>query len=116
MAVTIGLMGLLGFFGGDNDEEPWITGSMPYRGTRRGQRDVAYRTIPPQHIRVPGTGTYIGYGHVEPMATGLTTLVDLLHNIRAARDGKEMTAAAGAFWKYFVAQSQDKTFMQGLSD
>lgn len=116
MGITFGLMGLLGFFGGDDDDPPWITGSMPYTVSNRGERDLAYRTVPPQHIRLPGTDIYIGYGETEPMATGITTIVDALNNIRAAKDGKEMAAATGAFWKYFVDQSKDKTFMRGIGD
>jgi len=113
VATTVGLMSALGMMG-DDDDEPRITGSSPYQGTKRGERELAYRNAPPQSIRL-GDRWY-SYARIEPMATTLATMVDMLNTVQRAKNGQDMAKTISDFYVYFLAQLKDKTFTRGLGD
>jgi hypothetical protein len=99
--------------GGDDDELPHITGTMPT--TRRsGERAARYANLPPQSIRI-GDRWY-SYKRIEPMATGLVFMVDALQAIRDARAGMDIGEALSRVLESAKAQMSDKTFMQGIGD
>ncbi len=112
--IGLGVIALLaqGIGGGDDDDEPWITGTVPFRGSRKGERDLAARTAPPLSLRV-GRKWY-GYGRLEPLATWLGVTVDGLRGVKEARAGKEPDAVVGETLKRFAGQLEDKTFLDGI--
>jgi len=112
--IGLGVVALLaqGIGGGEDEEEPWITGTVPFRGSRKGERDLAERTAPPLSVRIGGK--WYGYGRLEPLATWLGITVDGLRGAKEARAGKDLDAVIGDTLKRFVGQLEDKTFLDGL--
>lgn len=112
--IGLGVVALLaqGVGGGEDDETPWITGTVPFRGSRKGERDLAERTAPPLSVRVDGK--WYRYGRLEPLATWLGLTVDGLRGVKEARAGKELDAVLASTLKRFVGQFEDKTFLDGL--
>ncbi|MCW1885524.1 LPD5 domain-containing protein [Luteolibacter flavescens] len=110
-AALFAMQGLVG--GGEEDELPIITGTVPYKTTRRGERDNAYAVMPPMTIRIPGTGVQFSYSRVEPFATMLASSADLLVTIN--RQGGLKPAVASETVARFKDQVSEKTFLQGLS-
>lgn len=112
--IGMGVLALLaqGLGGGDDDKEPGITGTVPFRGSMKGERDMAERTAPPLSVRVDGK--WYGYGRLEPLATWLGMTVDALRGVKEARAGDDVDAVIGKTLKRFVAQLEDKTFLDGL--
>lgn len=96
----------------DDDGRPWITGTMPWQTTSRGERDTMYRTMPPQSIRLGGT--VLSYKRVEPFATAFTSMVDFAWSIRRNQGLNEK--ALSDFGGSFRDQLKDKTFLQGIGD
>ncbi|MCE5310432.1 MAG: zeta toxin family protein [Acidobacteriales bacterium] len=97
----------------DDDELPWITGTTPYKTTRRGERDNAYAVMPPMSIRLPG-GVVFSYARFEPFSTSAASMVDFV--VALNRQGG-MTPAALADWSIrFKDRIKDQSFMQGLSN
>jgi hypothetical protein len=94
---------------GDEDDEsglPHITGSAPWQGSQSGQRDLQYRTVPPQSIRIGGK--WYSYARLEPFATALTLMVD---GVKASKDGN-----LGSYLSLAAGQFKDKTFLAGIGD
>lgn len=112
--IGLGVITLLaqGIGGGPDEEEPWITGTVPFRGSRKGERDLSERTAPPLSVRI-GRKWY-GYGRLEPLATWLGITVDGLRGVKEAREGKEPDAVIGDAVKRFAGQLEDKTFLDGI--
>lgn len=98
----------------DDDEEglPVITGTVPYKTTRRGERDNAYAVMPPMTIRIGNT--QFSYSRVEPFATVGATMVDLL--VTMNRHGGMKPEVASEWLSRFKDQVKDKTFLQGVSN
>lgn len=112
--IGLGVVTLLaqGIGGGPDEEEPWITGTVPFRGSRKGERDLSERTAPPLSVRIGGK--WYGYGRLEPLATWLGITVDGLRGVKEAREGKEPDAVIGDAVKRFAGQLEDKTFLDGI--
>ncbi|MHB8796991.1 MAG: diguanylate cyclase domain-containing protein [Thermoanaerobaculia bacterium] len=112
--IGLGVVALLaeGIGGGADEEEPWITGTVPFRGSRKGERNLAERTAPPLSVRIGGR--WYGYGRLEPLATWLGITVDGLRGVKEARGGKEPDAVIGDALKRFAGQLEDKTFLDGV--
>ena len=94
----------------DKDEDglpKFITGSSTTK-TERGKRDLQYRTVPAQSIKIPGTDRWVSYSRIEPLATSLSLMVDLIH-----KDGNKIEEKT---WTSLTGLIRDKTFMSGLSD
>ena len=97
---------------GDDDEElPYITGTMPWRTTAPGEREIAYRVAPPQSIRIGGK--WISYKRLDPFASALAFTVD---SIKEFTSGKPVDENWGNIGMNMMRNLQDKTFMQGVSD
>lgn len=99
------LMGLL------DDDEPIITGNVPRSPSNR---NLAYRTAPPQSIRIGDR--WISYSRIEPLATSIATMIDGLNTIDRIKKGQNPLKAMGEGWSAFVGQTQDKSFLHGISD
>lgn len=98
---------------GDDDDEdlPYITGTVPYKTTARGERDNAYAVMPPQSIRIGDL--MFSYSRIEPFATALASMVDFSSSIK--RNG--FTSVAVSDWlSRFKDAAKDKTFLQGVSN
>lgn len=102
---------LQGLVGGDDDELPVITGTVPYKVTARGERDNAYAVMPPMTIRVGDV--QFSYARVEPFATMLASTTDLLVGMK--RNGGLNSKVAGETLARFKDQVSEKTFLQGVS-
>ncbi len=78
------------------------------------ENELAYRTAPPQSIRVGDT--WYGYSRIEPFATQIAATVDLLKRHLEAKEGRDTTETIGAAIQHLLAQIKDKTFARGISD
>jgi hypothetical protein len=116
---SIGLMIYLALEGlSDDDEEdkygrPWITGTLPFAGTKKGERDNANAVMPPQSLRIGDT--IIPYGRIEPFATAISALVDMAVSSKRNGDsfnGQVLTDTLVGFKEQF----KDKLFLKGLGD
>lgn len=109
-------LGLLSYLTAPNDEDglPRMTGTTPYQGTKRGERDLAYRTAPPMSVKI-GSSWY-SYGRIEPFATSLALTIDLLNEARKVKNGEDFSAAIGHVLTHVAAQIKDKTFARGIGD
>ena len=99
----------------DDDDKPLlITGSRPHGIAKQGEVDLANRMAGGAYqIRIGGrNGMYINYGRIEPFATVLGTVADAF---RIAKQRQNPEASIARFGSYFLAQAQDKTFLQGIS-
>jgi len=97
---------------GDDDKElPWITGTLPWRTSSPGERENAYRTAPPQSIRIGDT--WYSYRRLDPFASALAFMVD---GIRQFQSGKPIDEVWGKIGTGMLSTMQDKTFLQGVSD
>lgn len=106
---------LQGMTEADDDDEtglPMITGSVSYTNTRRGERDVMFRTMPPQSIRI-GNAIF-SYRRFEPFATALSGAVDAIRAIRVS--GGVNDEALGLYASGIKDGLKDKTFLSGVSD
>ena len=103
-----------GLVGGEDDEEslPFITGTVPYKSTARGERDNAYAVMPQQTIRI-GSAQF-SYSRVDPFATALASMVDL--HVSMKRHGGFKPGVASEWMSRFKDQVKDKTFLQGMSN
>lgn len=114
-AMAFGLGEALGLFNDEeNGELPFVTGTIPYVPGKQGAREIAMGAVPPMSIRLGDT--WVSYARIEPIATMLGTTVDLINNIKQVKNGRDATAALGAFYSHFISQAKDKTFLRGLSD
>jgi hypothetical protein len=98
---------------GDDDDEdlPYITGTVPYKTTARGERDNAYAVMPPQSIRIGDL--MFSYSRIEPFATTLASMVDFSSSIK--RNGFNSVAVSD-WLSRFKDAAKDKTFLQGVSN
>lgn len=106
LSSAVGLA-LLSMLNGEDDEgRPLVTGTRP---SSRGEADLAYRTVPPYHIKV--LGEYRDYSRLEPLATILASLVD---TAKAAKD--DPARGPSVFFRSVYEQMGDKTFLQTIGD
>jgi hypothetical protein len=95
----------------DDDKLPFITGTMQWKSTSKGERDIAYKVAPPQSIRI-GDRWY-SYARLDPFATMLASIVDSMTVVNSDKPADEK-------WATLAGQAannlKDKTFLQGLSD
>lgn len=96
------------------DEEtglPRITGSRP---TDYGEAQLHQRVVPPTSIRL--FGTWVDYNRIEPFAVTLATTVDAINAFRIAKDQGDAVKAMSSGWATLINQTEDKTFLRGMSD
>lgn len=109
--------------GDDDDLEKkiLITGSRPFRGMNKGDREAAYDAgLGPYRIsmKLPN-GNRIGfnYGRIEPAATVLGSTIDTMREMGFAKDGKQSYGeAASKVAMALTSQLTEKTFLRGFSD
>ena len=115
---------LLGMAEGDDDdlEKPLlVTGSRPYKDTKKGVRETGQRLgVDAYSISWPrknGTRGVFHYGRIEPLATILATTVDTLKEFKQSNQEKQTAGdAMGAVLNGFANQLSDKTFLKGFGD
>lgn len=100
---------MLWLYGSRDPDDPWITGAAKAR--RAGERELAYRTAPPQSIRLGGK--WYSYARIEPFATTLSSLVDIIDSIQRGEGTAKMMASA---FDSVVGQMKNKTFLSGIGD
>lgn len=97
--------------GEDEDSLPFITGSLPWKATSQGERELAYRTAPPTSIRIGDR--WFSYGRLDPFASSLAFIVD---SVKEFQKGSPMDETWGRIGIQMLTTMQDKTFLQGFSD
>jgi RNA polymerase sigma factor (sigma-70 family) len=99
----------------DDDKMLLITGSQPRSEATAGLRDLNTRATGGEYmIRIGGrNGITIPYGRFDPIATVLGTTTDLIRSIK--RNGST-TENLASLWNYMVAQTNSKTFLQGIAN
>jgi hypothetical protein len=99
----------------DDDKLLLITGSQPRNESSAGIRDLNTRATGGEYvIRIGGrNGITIPYGRLDPIATVLGTTTDLIRSIK--RNGTP-TENLASVWNYMVAQTNSKTFLQGIAN
>ena len=113
--MSIGMAAALyGMLSGD-DDEPWITGTVPFGSTSKGERDLAYRNAPPLSINIPGFG-WVSYARVEPFATSVALTVDAINAMREAESAQDVGKVASKFVDGFMSNLTEKTYLAGLGD
>jgi len=121
---TMFVMMLLALGEGDDDDlekKLLITGSRPYKDTKKGERELGYRTgLGPYEISFRGKdGKRYGfsYGRIEPFATIMGGTVDMLKNAKASKkDRITKSEALGNTLNAYVAQTNEKTMLRGAAD
>ena len=93
----------------NDPDDPFITGAV--EEYKRGPREQARRTYPPQSIRLPD-GSWWSYARIEPFATALALMVDFTNAFRSGDVKRIATVPITSV----VGQVKNKTFMQGLGD
>ncbi len=109
---------IFGAVQGDEDDDEkmlLITGSQPNSVSSAGLRDLNNRATGGEYvIRIGGrNGITIPYGRLDPIATVLGTTVD---TIRAIKRNGTTAENIGSLWNFMVAQTNSKTFLQGLAN
>lgn len=115
---------MLGAGEGDDDdlEKPLlITGSRPYKDTKKGVRELGQRIgVDAYSIswKLPnGNRGVFHYGRIEPIATVLATTIDTMRELKQSSRGRQSGGdAIGAAVSSFANQLSDKTFLKGLGD
>lgn len=113
MAVYFAVASLIG---GDDDDEygrPHMTGTAPFTGTKKGDRDNMDHVMPPQSFRLGRT--IIPYGRIEPFGTLLSGAADMANAIRR-NNGVFNAQAATDVLTGFKEQFKDKLFLKGIGD
>jgi len=103
-AATYAVYGLVN----EKDEEgrpKWLTGTS---SMVKGQREAEYRGVGPQMMRIPGTDKWVSYSRIEPMATSLAAMVDVMQDTGEPMTTKTVEAVQGMV--------KDKTWLRGISD
>lgn len=98
----------------DDDEGlPFMTGTMPYESSKKGERDNSYAVMPPMSFRIGKT--FFSYKRFEPFATWLASGADLFRE--ADRAGGMLEPGVFSNWMGgFKNQLHEKTFLQGFSN
>jgi len=104
------LWSLYGLTAGDADDPPRLTGSVSGLPSKRR---FQYANMPPQSLRIGDR--WFSYSRVEPVATILTTTVDLLNAWRQAKGGNTQ-GVADDLWQSIKSNVRDKTFLQSVGD
>lgn len=97
--------------GEDDNELPFITGTMEWRATAAGERELANRTAPAQSIRIGGK--WYSYKRMDPFASALAFTVDA---VKAAQSGDSLDRVWAKIGLNMVNNMRDKTFLMGLGD
>lgn len=102
---------LYGLLAEDDEGTPLITGSTAWNN---GERGLAYRTAPPQSIKIKGR--WYSYARIEPAAVSLSSIIDSLQQVKEMRKGKDWNVALQDAFNSLKRGVSDKTFLRGISD
>jgi len=101
----------------DEFGRPRITGSMPADATPE-ERDFLYRNQPPQSIRIGNQ--WVSYARIEPLATTLTTTIDMLKAAKTgvgfAKGEQSAEKFSNEVTKAITSPFRDKTYMKALGE
>jgi len=97
---------------GNDDDEPWITGSRP--DYRSGEYNFRMNNMPPQSFRIGDT--WYSYGRLDPAATILTSIVDGLTAMENAKSGKDGKKIVDDLLRSGKSVFRDKTYLQTVGD
>ena len=97
--------------GDDNDEDPFITGSLP---VKVGEKEAAYNIADPYTIKLGDKR--ISYRKFEPFATLLGGIVDTVKQAKAVKRGKDVDEAFSDVLSSYAKAMSDKTFIAALGD
>jgi len=108
-------------YGDDDDGEKrlLITGALPRRETKKGERELMERAYGGAHQIIIGgrNGLHINYGKYEPIATVLGTVVDSLNQVKHLVRGEQgIGDTLGGMWAYFVSSAEEKTMLRGIDN
>jgi hypothetical protein len=104
----IALAGVLALLALNDEDDPWITGSVAeYEG---GRRQEAERTYGSQTIRVGGM--QFSYKRIEPFASALSMTVDVVNAIKSGSPMRVINDSMGTL----VGQVKEKNYLRGISD
>lgn len=98
--------------GEDDEGLPRITGSSDWKDPGKG--GLQARSAPAMSVRIGDE--WVSYGRVEPFATTLALVVDMLGAKKEIAAGKDFSSLAGEAFTALVGQVQDKTFLRGIAD
>jgi hypothetical protein len=101
----IAAAGVAMLWAGADDDDPWVTGSAVM--TKQGARDLAYRTAPPQSVKIGGQ--WVSYAKVEPFATAISATVDAIRGIKGGTPGTTLLFSS-------LQQVKNKSYLDGLGD
>lgn len=110
-----GVMALYALTAGDDDREPFITGSgASFRD--RGKREMEMRVLPPRSIRIGNT--WYSYSRWEPFASRISHTVDGVNAVRRSMggDGVDFQREFGKAFDGMVASVRDQSFLMGVGD
>jgi hypothetical protein len=109
--------------GDDDDLEKTIliTGSRPYKDTKKGERELGYRMgLGPYTISIKmpgGKRLSVSYGRIEPFATMMGGTVDTLKAVKLRTSGKIGTGEmVGKALSGLTSQINEKTSLRGAAD
>lgn len=112
-AVTGAVAQMVGLFNDEDDEDklPLITGNTPQWGSN--EQKFHKDKIPPLSIRIGNT--YYSYARLEPLATTLALIVDMMQGAKDVKRGKE----SGVVFKESVNKLKrgilDKSYFTGIN-
>ncbi len=96
---------------GDDDEQPVMTGNFGSGDSATGEREIAYRSAPPQSVRL--WGKWYSYSKLDPWASWLAPTID---SIREIQLGKSMDEAIPNVIGNMLKAMKEKSYFQGLSE
>lgn len=115
-ATALGL-GMLALVGGQDDDDPWITGTEADFLTERGLQQMERRSVPALSVRIPGTDTYFSYQRVEPFSTTLALVVDGANALKQSIvNDQDIDRGLGQFVDTMRGLVKDKSFFQGIAN
>lgn len=98
--------------GGEDDELPMITGTLPFTVANRGEREIAERVMPPMSVRIGSV--IIPYGRIEPFALPVAMLVD---SVSAVKRNKGLNSeAVGSIVSSFSNKIGDMPMLEGAQN
>lgn len=111
--IAFGVLGTLYSMIGDDEDEPWITGSKPNQ-RQSGKKQFMQANLPPVSIRIGNR--WFSYNRIEPFAGALAMMVDGLHALRNAKNGQDGGLIMKDLVNSAIQNIRDKTFLQTIGD
>lgn len=90
----------------NDEDDPWITGSKD----EEDYEGVKSRVAPPQSIKI--RGQWYSYSRIEPLATGLSTSIDVMNAIKSGSPLRVVNDTLTSAYKNVTG----KSYLKGLAD